>query len=159
VLEKHPKARVLFVGQYQEVFGEEAYAQKLAPLIERLGKAWTFLGILPSVELAAVFHLADVTVLPSINSTESYGMVQVEAMTCGSPVVATDLPGIRQPVAMTGMGLIAPAQDSTALANAINTILDDPQRFRGDAAAVAERFSSQTIAKTYEQLYLKLVLR
>jgi glycosyltransferase involved in cell wall biosynthesis len=131
--------------------------QKLAPLIKRLGKAWTFLGVLPSVELAAVFHLADVLVLPSINSTESYGMVQVEAMTCGTPVVATDLPGIRQPVTMTGMGFIVPPQDAVALANAINTILDDPQRFRGDAAAVAERFSSQTIASQYLATYEKMI--
>lgn len=156
VLEKHPGARVLFVGQYEDVFGEEAYAQKLAPLIERLGKAWTFLGVLPPLELAATFHLADVLVLPSINSTESYGMVQVEAMTCGTPVVATDLPGIRQPVTMTGMGLIVPPQDTNALANAINTILDDPQRFSGNAATVAERFSTQTIAKQYITLYEKI---
>jgi glycosyltransferase involved in cell wall biosynthesis len=157
VLGNHPQARVLFVGQHESVFGEEAYAQKLAPLIKRLGKAWTFLGVLPSVELAAVFHLADVLVLPSINSTESYGMVQVEAMTCGTPVVATDLPGIRQPVTMTGMGFIVPPQDAVALANAINTILDDPQRFRGDAAAVAERFSSQTIASQYLATYEKMI--
>ncbi|MBN1536442.1 MAG: glycosyltransferase family 4 protein [Anaerolineales bacterium] len=157
VLEEHPKARVLFVGQHEDVFGEKTYAQKLAPLIERLGKAWNFLGVLPSVELSAVFHLADVLVLPSINSTESYGMVQVEAMTCGTPVVATDLPGIRQPVAMTGMGLVVPPQDAPALAKAIKTILNNPQAYRGNAAAVAERFSSGTIAKAYEQVYDTLV--
>jgi len=156
VLERHPKARVLFVGQHENVFGEEAYALKLTPLIERLGKAWSFLGVLPSKELAAVFHLANVLVLPSINSTESYGMVQVEAMTCGTPVVATDLPGVRQPVAMTGMGLVVPPQDAKALAHAINTILDNPVRFRGDAAAVAERFSSKTIAQQYVAIYKKL---
>ena len=156
VLERHPKARVLFVGQHENVFGEEAYALKLTPLIERLGKAWSFLGVLPSKELAAVFHLANVLVLPSINSTESYGMVQVEAMTCGTPVVATDLPGVRQPVAMTGMGLVVPPQDAKALAHAINTILDDPVRFSGDAAAVAERFSSKTIAQQYVAIYKKL---
>ena len=156
VLERHPKARVLFVGQHENVFGEEAYALKLTPLIERLGKAWSFLGVLPSQELAAVFHLANVLVLPSINSTESYGMVQVEAMTCGTPVVATDLPGVRQPVAMTGMGLVVPPQDAKALAHAINTILDNPVRFRGDAAAVAERFSSKTIAQQYVAIYKKL---
>lgn len=156
VLERHPKARVLFVGQHENVFGEEAYALKLTPLIERLGKAWSFLGVLPSKELAAVFHLANVLVLPSINSTESYGMVQVEAMTCGTPVVATDLPGVRQPVAMTGMGLVVPPQDAKALAHAINTILDNPVRFSGDAAAVAERFSSKTIAQQYVAIYKKL---
>jgi len=156
VLEKHPKARVLFVGQHENVVGEEAYALKLAPLIEELGKAWTFLGVLSPTELAAVYHLAQVLVLPSINSTESYGMVQVEAMSCGTPAIATDLPGVRQPVAMTGMGLVVPPRDSSALAQAINTILDDPQRYRGDAAAITERFSSQTIASQYISIYQKL---
>lgn len=157
VLEKHPKARVLFVGQYENVVGEQAYALKLAPLIEQLGKAWTFLGVLSPTELAAVYHLAEVLVLPSINSTESYGMVQVEAMSCGTPVVATDLPGVRQPVAMTSMGLVVPPQDSSALAKAIKTVLDNPQRYRGDALAVAKRFSSKTIASQYMLIYEKLV--
>ena len=46
--------------------------------------------------------------LPSLNSTESWGIVQVESMSCGTPVVATDLPGVRMPVKMTGMGRIVP---------------------------------------------------
>ena len=80
VLEKFPTARVIFAGQYKNVLGEETYAQKLAPLIKELGEHWTFLGVLPAEEFSAFFHETEVTVLPSINSTESFGMVQVESM-------------------------------------------------------------------------------
>jgi glycosyltransferase involved in cell wall biosynthesis len=72
VIEKYPHLRVLFAGQYQDVLGEEAYSQKLAPLIMDLGEHWTFLGVLDSEEFSAFFHTAELTVLPSINSTESF---------------------------------------------------------------------------------------
>jgi glycosyltransferase involved in cell wall biosynthesis len=74
ILQQHPTARVLHMGQYQNVLGEQAYAQKLAPLIHALGGHWTFLGNLSPVELTAFFQECDLTVLPSLNSTESgYG--------------------------------------------------------------------------------------
>ena len=99
-------------GQYQNVLGEEQYAQKLAPMIESSGEAlvvsW---GCFRQQEQAAFFHTSEVLVLPSINSTESFGMVQVEAMTCGTPAVASDLPGVRCPVRETGMGRIVPPRE------------------------------------------------
>lgn len=156
VLEKHPGARVLFVGQYQNVFGEEAYAQQLAPLIQALGKHWSFLGILPPVEFTAFLHTADVVVLPSINSTESFGMVQVEAMTCGTPVVSSDMPGVRQPVSMTGMGMIVPPGDAAALAQAVIRILDRPEDYQRDIQALIQQFSPQAIAEVYEALFASL---
>lgn len=159
VLERHPEARVFFAGQHREVLGEEKYAQKLAPLIERLGEHWTFLGILPPEEWSVFFHQAEVTVLPSINSTESFGMVQVEAMVCGTPVVASDLPGVRQPVLMTGMGKIVPVEDAGALAEALITVLDQPNGYSGDAKEIARRFAPQTIAREYEQLFQELTRR
>ncbi len=119
VMHKYPTARVLFQGQYQNVFGEEAYARHLAPMIEQLGEHWTFLGNLSPVEMAAFFHECEVTVLPSLNSTESFGIVQVESMTCSTPVIASDLPGVRQPVLMTGMGYVVPPADADSLARAI----------------------------------------
>ena len=69
-------------------------------------------GVVPPSEISDLFTVADVLVLPSINSTESFGLVQVEAMLRGVPVVASDLPGVRQPVRMTGMGEIAPIGDA-----------------------------------------------
>jgi glycosyltransferase involved in cell wall biosynthesis len=157
VLQKHPTARVLFVGQYQDVFGEEAYARRLAPVIEALGGHWTFLGNLPPQEFAAFFHECELTVLPSLNSTESFGMVQIESMLCGTPVVASDLPGVRQPVGMTGMGRIVPPADAAALARAIIEVLDSPEDYRGDPTQIIRRFAPETVAREYEAVFESLV--
>ncbi|MCI0519124.1 MAG: glycosyltransferase family 4 protein [Chloroflexi bacterium] len=156
VLQKFPQARVLFAGQYQNVFGEQAYAQRLAPLLQSLGDHWQFLGTPPQEELAAFYHECEVTVLPSLNSTESFGMVQVESMLCGTPVAASDLPGVRQPVRMTGMGRIVPPGDAAALAEAIMDILESPEDFRGDAAEIARVTAPQAVAAAYEQLFMEL---
>ncbi len=78
VLEIFPDARVLFVGPYQGVVGEEQYAARVTPGIQSLGDHWKFLGVLQPAEMAAFFHICDVLILPSLNSTESFGIVQVE---------------------------------------------------------------------------------
>jgi glycosyltransferase involved in cell wall biosynthesis len=110
ILETHPDARAIFVGEYENVFGEQAYKEKLLMMIQELGDHWLFLGTLSEEEKAVFYHLCDALVLPSINSTESFGMVQIEAMICGTPVISSDLPGVRQPVETTGMGKIVPAK-------------------------------------------------
>jgi glycosyltransferase involved in cell wall biosynthesis len=157
VLKKFPTARVLHLGQYQNVMGEDDYARKLAPMIRALGVHWTFLGNVSAEDLAAFFKTCEVTVLPSLNSTESFGIVQVEAMSCGTPVVASDLPGVRQPVRMTGMGLVVPPADAPGLAKALIEILEHPENYQGDSQAVAQRFSPQVIAEEYEALFKELV--
>jgi glycosyltransferase involved in cell wall biosynthesis len=157
VIKKYPNARVLHVGQYQNVLGEEQYAEKLAPLINQLGKHWTFLGVLSPVEQAAFFHSSEVLVLPSINSTESFGMVQVEAMICGTPAVASDIPGVRCAVRETGMGRIVPARDPHALAEGVIAVLDHPEQYRGDAAAIRQQFSTESVARKYETLFKELL--
>ena len=156
VLEKCPQARVLYVGQHQDVMGEEAYARRIQSLLDSLGDRWTFLGVLPAGELGAFYAACDVTVLPSLNRTESFGMVQVESMVCGTPVVASDIPGVRQPTMMTGMGRTAAAGDSTALAQALLEVLERRERYAGNQAEVAARFSSDAVAAEYEELYTLL---
>jgi glycosyltransferase involved in cell wall biosynthesis len=153
VMKRYPGARVLFVGPYQNIVGEEQYAQKLAPLLKQLGQAWSFLGVLSPVEFAAFFHECELTVLPSINSTESYGLVQVESMACGTPVVASDLPGVRVPVKMSGMGRIAPPKDAPALAEAILAILENPGAFRGLAENIVRLSSPENVAAEYEAAF------
>jgi glycosyltransferase involved in cell wall biosynthesis len=56
-------------------------------------------------------------------------MVQVESMLCGTPVVASDLPGVRVPVQATGMGKLAPPGDPRVLAEAILEVLEHRERF------------------------------
>lgn len=157
VLEKHPQSRVLFIGPYQDLVGEEEYAKKVQRIIEPIQDHWTFLGVLSPKEMAAFFNICDVTVLPSINSTESFGMVQVESITCGTPVIATDLPGIRIPVRESCMGIIVPPANAQALAQAINTVLDKPGDFQGNAVGLIEHSKPQAVAIQYEKIYQKLI--
>jgi glycosyltransferase involved in cell wall biosynthesis len=157
ILKKHPTARVLYVGQYQNVLGEEVYINKLRLRIEALGNRWTFLGILPPAELAAFYQQCDVTVLPSTNSTESFGIVQVESMSCGTPVVASDLPGVRQPVKMTGMGRVVPPGDAYALAEGISEVLSHPEQYKGDVDAVIDTYSPQHTAQAYEVVFQEVL--
>jgi glycosyltransferase involved in cell wall biosynthesis len=159
ILERFPEARVLYVGQHENVMGEDAYARRLRPMLESLGDHWTFLGVLPNEDMSAFYAACDVTILPSLNSTESFGMVQVESMACGTPVVASDLPGVRQPTAMTGMGRTAAAGDAAALAQAILDVLGNPATYRRDPQVIAARFSSEAVAEQYERLYESLGAR
>jgi len=156
VLQVYPDARVMFAGAYQNVLGEEAYALRLAPLLEKYRDHWTFLGNLSQSELPAFYPNCATTVLPSLNSTESFGMVQVEAMLCGTPSIASALPGVRQPVMQTGMGLVVPIGDSVALAEAIIQVLSDRARFVRSREDIAGRFSTERTANEYEALFAEL---
>ena len=158
VLSRIPEVRVIFVGEYRNVPGEAAYRERILPRIEPLASHWTFLGRVSDNDLAAFYHACDVLVLPSVNSTESFGMVQVEAMICGTPVIATDLPGVRQPVLTTGIGKIVPMRDADALAEAILSILEDGRPVEPDQiTALAETYAPATIAAAYEALYKGLL--
>ncbi len=156
VLDKYPQARVLYAGQHLDVMGEEAYAELLAPMIAELGDRWKFLGIIPDEELTAFFKICDVLVVPSTNSTESFGMVQVEAMTCGTPAVASDMPGTRQAVLQTGMGITFAVRNSQALAQAIVAVLDSPEAYQGDVPGITRRYSPETIAGEYQAIFDEL---
>ena len=157
ILDAHPQARAVFVGEYQNVFGEEGYRLKLLPMIQQLGDRWMFTGMVSEVEKTAFYHVCDVLVLPSINSTESFGMVQVEAMTCGTPAVATDLPGVRQPVITTGMGRIVPLRQAGALAEAVTELLASYERPSPEELAKLIKFySPESVAGAYENLFTEL---
>ena len=153
VMEKYPHARVLFVGPYQNIVGEEQYALRLKPLIEQLDDHWTFLGIISPIEMAAFFHECEVTILPSINSTESYGLVQVESITCGTPVVASDMPGVRVPILETGTGCIVPPANAADLAQGIISILDNPEEYRGRPDQFVQLSTPDSVAKAYESAF------
>ena len=156
IIAVHPDARVLFAGPFEQVLGEEAYARRLAPLFEKYRNNWTFVGTLSQRELATFFHVCDVVTVPSLNSTESFGLVQVEAMLCGTPSIASNLPGVRQPPTQTGMGLVVPIGDSDALGNALLTIIADPQRFQRSRDEIAARYSTDRTVTAYEALFQRL---
>jgi glycosyltransferase involved in cell wall biosynthesis len=159
VMRRIPQVRALFVGPYQNVLGEERYAARIMPLIEGLKDHWSFLEILSPVELSAFFRICDVLTVPSSNSTEAFGLVQIEAMICGTPVVASDMPGVRQPVLTTGMGKLVPIGDSSALEKVLVEILTGKEKYKCDTAALAHLYEPDAIAAEYEQLFEKLIKR
>jgi glycosyltransferase involved in cell wall biosynthesis len=153
ILEKYPGTRFLFAGQYHNVLGEDAYARRLEPLFHALGERWSFLGVLPPDEMAAFFKSCDVTVLPSINNTETFGLVQIESMICGTPVVASALPGVREPTRMTEMGCTVPPRNSEALAQAIIEVIQHRHHYQRPAEKIAAQFAPDFVAQEYERLF------
>jgi glycosyltransferase involved in cell wall biosynthesis len=157
ILQRFPQARVLMVGPYQHVIGEGQYAARVLDEIEPYRAHWKFLGVVSPQEMSAFFHESEVVVLPSLNSTESYGLVQIEAMSCGSPVVASNLPGVRVPVTQTGAGLIVQPASAPDLARAVIAVLEKPELYRGDTAEIIRQSTPEAVAQRYEGLYEQVI--
>ena len=159
ILKKYPNAQVLFAGTYQNVMGEQAYSDRLMPRIHEYEEQghWTFLGNLDPVQMAAFYPNLDVLTVPSLNSTEAFGLVQIEAMMNGVPSVPSALPGVRRPVQMHGMGLVSKIGDSASLAESILGVLDDPQKYRGDMESIKKSYDPDSIAQEYEKLFERLM--
>ena len=78
-------------------------------------------------DLIALYHACDIFVLPSTEYSEQFGIVQLEAMSCGKPVITTDIPtGVTYVNLNNVTGLTVPARDPSALARAINTLAENP---------------------------------
>ncbi|MBN8580262.1 MAG: glycosyltransferase family 4 protein [Anaerolineae bacterium] len=158
ILKKYPKAQVLFAGTYQNVMGEQAYSDRLMPRIHdyEIHGHWKFLGNLDPIQMAAYYPNLDVITVPSLNSTEAFGLVQIEAMLNGVPSVPSALPGVRQPVKMHNMGVVSEIGNSESLANAILEVLDHKEEHRGDIPAIKTAYNPDSIAQEYEKLFAKL---
>ncbi|MGI8964411.1 MAG: glycosyltransferase family 4 protein, partial [Thermomicrobiales bacterium] len=131
------------------------YRARLRPAIEALGDRWEFLGTLGTDALPAFYGSLDALLMTSVNSTESFGLVQVEAMLCGTPVVATDLPGVRQPVTVTGMGEIVAIADPAALAEGIVKVLSESARYVRPREGIERLFDIEVTVSAYERLFGK----
>ncbi len=159
VLQAFPEAKVLYAGTYQHVMGEETYFNRLYPMIqayEAKGQ-WKFLGNLNPQEMAAFYPNLDTLVVPSLNSTESFGLVQIEAMINGAPCVASELPGVRQPVLQHGMGKVIPIGDSSALAQAIIEIAKNKEAYITNPRAIMAQYAPGATAAAYEDLFVTLL--
>lgn len=150
---------VLFAGPYRHIVGEGAYRARLLPRIDALGDRWRFIGALAPDEMPAFYGSLDCLIVPSLNSTESFGLVQVEAMLCGTPVVASDLPGVRQAVLMTGMGEIAPVGDAQALAASITRVLERRAQYVRPRTEIAAMFDMRQTVERYERLFARELSR
>jgi len=146
-------ARALVVGQGPKKQEWQALAGKLG-VAERV----TFLGPVSDVERRVLLHACDVFVLPSIDRREAFGIAQLEAMACGKPVIATDLPtGVRFVNRDGVTGLLVPPRDQAALARALTRLLDDAElRVRLGRAArerVERTFSADRMVELTRRVY------
>ncbi len=152
VRERYPDAALVLAGENKLVPGETV-GERLAPLLADPDSGVVATGIVHPDAVADLFTMSDLLVLPSINSTESFGLVQVEAMLRGVPVVASNLPGVRQPTRMTGMGEVAPIGDSEGLARQILKVLGSPERYLRPRAEIRAMFSLEKTLMDYEAVY------
>jgi glycosyltransferase involved in cell wall biosynthesis len=86
-----------------------------------------FAGYVTEQDLPLYYQSADCVVLPSIDKSEAFGMVLVEAMACGKPVVASNLAGVRSVFTENKEGLLSKIKDADDLATKINYILNNEE--------------------------------
>jgi phosphatidylinositol alpha-mannosyltransferase len=139
-----PHARLLVVGPYsgQEQVFFERKAQKLG-----LSGVF-FLGYVNDEDLPAYYRAGQVFCAPSLGA-ESFGMVLLEAMAAGTPIVASDIPGYRCVMQHRVQGLLVPPRDVQALAGALIHLLERPDQRRDMGIcgrATAARYAWEKVA-------------
>jgi len=145
IRKKHNKPILLFVGRlvYYKgieylvramkdvdavllIAGEGKLRDELQAIADKSGITGKieFLGRIDDRELLNYYHAADIFVFPSVANTEAFGLVQIEAMACGKPVISTNLPTGAGSINVHGeTGLLVPVKDAKALSSAINELL------------------------------------
>lgn len=120
-----------------------------------------FVGQVSNDDLPLYYNLADLFVLPSVNQSEAFGMVLLEAMASGTPVVASDLSGVRT-VAQEG-GVVVPPDNPNALAEVIYGFFSKSDQDQAGWSfsvrrVVEEKYSWPVIIKKLDEIYQQLVI-
>lgn len=122
-----------------------------------MGRRVRFLGAQPQAMLPHYYSASDLVAVPS--RYESFGLVAVEAMATGTPVVASSVGGLAFTVVDYRNGFLVPYADSQALARAIDKLLDDDdlrEKLGFNAAEDAQRFSWESVAIQVMHVYERL---
>ena len=145
---RQPNTRIVFAGEYDIKY--ETFWERNQDLIAQYRDQLIFLGLLTDMQAMANFYAAcDMLVLPS--GTECFGLVQVEAMLCGTPVIMTDIPGARVVVQKTGMGKIVPPGDWQAIGAAVLDVYANPATYQRTRAEIEQTFNFQETVDRYER--------
>jgi glycosyltransferase involved in cell wall biosynthesis len=112
----------------------------------------------PSTDLIALYKAADIFAFPTL--IESFGLVNIEAMAAGLPVVVTDAPGCRELVIHGYNGLLSPVGDTMGMANNILEVLEDDHfrnRLIANGLKEARKYEWKNIAEKYVNCYQQAV--
>jgi glycosyltransferase involved in cell wall biosynthesis len=161
LVERFPQAIFLVVGGALFGLGEDYKARLEAFVRERqLDSRVRFVGF--REDMSPVYAAMDVAVHAS-TSPEPFGLVIVEAMAMGRPVIASDAGGPREILEDGVTGLLSPVANSKALAERIALLLVDPERRRALGAAARKRveaaFSAEVMTTRVEEVYRQIVDR
>lgn len=122
--------RIIFAGPYgKDVAGENSYYNKILLLLKEYEIDYLFLGNLTAEQLSSFYKSINLLVLPSINQTEAFGMVQAEAMIAGTPVITSNLPGVRISIRLTKMGIIVETKNVEQISQAIEELINNKNKF------------------------------
>ena len=147
---------LLFAGPTRNLSEEAGFDMKLFKRLVEDG-ALRPLGYLPDHELKNFYASLDVFAFPSTNALEAFGIVQIEAMSAGVPVIASDLPGVRVLVDQTGFGSLVTPGDANALASAILKIRKEELDFEVAANVLEARYAYPRPVVSYERLFTELM--
>jgi D-inositol-3-phosphate glycosyltransferase len=149
-------AHLVIVGGQPGTGQESREISRVQHLVAKLGleDRTSFVGAVPHEQLPLYYSAADVTVMPS--SYESFGLVAVESLACGTPVVATRVGGLGSIVHDGETGLLVPWRDADMFAERLRLILEDNdlrQRLAGQARASVLGYGWDRIADEHLALY------
>ena len=158
-----PKAdlKLIIGGGWREGESDGKERDRIGSIVEELGLSdiTSFPGALNRDILPAYYAAADVCVVPS--HYEPFGLVAIEAMACGTPVIASDVGGLKYTVVPQQTGLLAPPKNEAVFADAIDRLLADSvwrqQLGHTGRQRVETHFSWNGIASQLGQLYTQLL--
>jgi glycosyltransferase involved in cell wall biosynthesis len=150
-----PDARLLIGGDFTHVAGGSVIEQVRAAIGD--DPRIRLLGFVPEERIGDFYASLDVFTLPSVNAFEAFGIVQAVAMLAGVPVLSSDIPGVRQPVAQTGFGTVVQPADPAAITRALQRLQSDPPDREAGRKAAHEAFSVSAVLDAYEVLLDKAV--
>jgi glycosyltransferase involved in cell wall biosynthesis/ubiquinone/menaquinone biosynthesis C-methylase UbiE len=154
ILENFPNAHLVFAGDMEVIY--DNFYRQCVPYLEPIKEHFTSLGLIRDPQTMANFYaLCDLFVQPS--RSDMFALTQVEAMLCGTPVVASDIPGARVVVRETGFGRLTPAGQPGALAGSIAHVLQNGNRYQPKRESVRRIFSTDTSLRQYQTLLERLM--
>jgi glycosyltransferase involved in cell wall biosynthesis len=153
-MDKNTKFLIVGSGDYEDVIRDYIHDLKLEDRVTLVGKV-------PDSELPQYYAACDVFVLPSLTRLEAFGIVGLEAMATGKPVIVSDIPGVREVITDGREGYLSPPMEIELMAKKIKKLLADPKlRKRMGMAGrkkVVKYFEISKIVDSLEKVYKEVI--